>query len=81
MPQQAKHPFTEIRKDDLYFCLEQRLVTVREQIIELTIKEFEILSLLRHLIIALVSNCFKYIFSQFIQGGWGTSPIYKRKAV
>ena len=37
---------TEIRKDDLYFCLEQRLITVREQIIELTVKEFEIFSLL-----------------------------------
>ena len=46
IPQQAKHPFTEIQKDDLYFCLEQRLVTVREQIIELTVKEFEIFSLL-----------------------------------
>ena len=46
IPQQAKPPFTEIKKDDLYFCLEQRLVTVREQIIELTVKEFEIFSLL-----------------------------------
>ena len=46
IPQQYKRPFTEIRKDDLYFCLEQRLVTVREQIIELTVKEFEIFSLL-----------------------------------
>ena len=46
IPQQAKHPLTEIRKDDLYFCLEQRLITVREQIIELTVKEFEIFSLL-----------------------------------
>lgn len=46
IPQQTKHPFTEIQKDDLYFCLEQRLVTVREQIIELTVKEFEIFSLL-----------------------------------
>lgn len=30
----------------MYFCLEQRLVTVRGQVIELTVKEFEILSLL-----------------------------------
>lgn len=37
---------TEIREGDLYFCLEQRLVTVRDQTIPLTIKEFEIFSLL-----------------------------------
>ena len=37
---------TEIREGDLYFCLEQRLVTVRGQIILLTVKEFEIFSLL-----------------------------------
>ena len=30
----------------MYFCLEQRLVTVRGQVIELTVKEFEIFSLL-----------------------------------
>ena len=37
---------TEIREADLYFCLEQRLVTVRGQIIPLTVKEFEIFALL-----------------------------------
>ena len=31
---------------DLYFCLEQRLVTVRGRIIPLTVKEFEIFALL-----------------------------------
>lgn len=30
----------------MYFCLEHRLVTIREQPIELTVKEFEIFSLL-----------------------------------
>lgn len=39
-------PLTEIREDKIYFCLEQRLVMVREQIIELTVKEFEIFALL-----------------------------------
>lgn len=37
---------TEIREGDLYFCLEKRLVTVRGQLIPLTVKEFEIFSLL-----------------------------------
>ena len=37
---------TEIREDDLYFCLEKRLVTVRGQVIPLTVKEFDIFSLL-----------------------------------
>ena len=37
---------TEIREGDLYFCLERRLVTVRSRIIPLTVKEFDILSLL-----------------------------------
>ena len=39
-------PLTEIREGDLYFCLEQRLVTVRGQVIPLTVKEFEIFALL-----------------------------------
>lgn len=30
----------------MYFCLEQRLVTVRGQMISLTVKEFDILALL-----------------------------------
>ena len=39
-------PLTEIREGEIYFCLEQRLVTIREQPIELTVKEFEIFALL-----------------------------------
>lgn len=46
IPQKSNHPLTEARAGDLYFCLEHRLVTIREQPIELTIKEFEIFSLL-----------------------------------
>ena len=46
IPPQADQPLTEIREGDLYFCLEQRLVTVRGQVIPLTVKEFEIFSLL-----------------------------------
>ena len=46
IPSQADQPLTEIREGDLYFCLEQRLVTVRSQVIPLTVKEFEIFSLL-----------------------------------
>ena len=39
-------PLTEIREGDLYLCLEHRLVTVRDQEIALTVKEFDILALL-----------------------------------
>lgn len=39
-------PFTEIRMGELYFCQEQRLVCISEQVIELTAKEFDILALL-----------------------------------
>ena len=46
IPKKSSHPLTEARAGDLYFCLEHRLVTIREQPIELTIKEFEIFSLL-----------------------------------
>ena len=46
IPVKANQPLTEIQIDDLYFCLEQRLVTIREQPIELTVKEFDIFSLL-----------------------------------
>lgn len=45
-PKQADQSLTEIREDDLYFCLEQRLVTVRGQAIPLTVKEFDIFALL-----------------------------------
>lgn len=46
--QQSKpdQSLTEIREGDLYFCLEKRLVTVRGQVIPLTVKEFDIFSLL-----------------------------------
>ena len=46
IPPQTDQPLTEIRESDLYFCLEQRLVTVRGQVIPLTVKEFEIFALL-----------------------------------
>lgn len=46
LPKKANQPLTEVQAGDLYFCLEHRLVTIREQIIELTVKEFEIFSLL-----------------------------------
>lgn len=46
IPPQADQPLTEIREGELYFCLEQRLVTVRSQVIPLTVKEFEIFALL-----------------------------------
>lgn len=42
----AGQPLTEIREGDLYFCLEHRLVTVRDQEIALTGKEFDIFALL-----------------------------------
>lgn len=41
----AGQPLTEIREGDLYFCLEHRLVTVRDQEIALTVKEFDIFAL------------------------------------
>lgn len=46
IPKKSNHPLTEVQAGDLYFCLEQRLVTIREQPIELTVKEFDIFSLL-----------------------------------
>ena len=36
----------EIEKDDLFFSLEQRLVRIRNEVIKLTAKEFDILALL-----------------------------------
>lgn len=39
-------PLTEIREGDLYLCLEHRYVSVHEQEISLTVKEFAILALL-----------------------------------
>ena len=46
IPPQSDQLLTEIREGDLYFCLEQRLVTVCGQVIPLTVKEFEIFALL-----------------------------------
>lgn len=43
---QTDQPLIEVRTDDLYFCLEQRLIIVRGQVIPLTVKEFEIFALL-----------------------------------
>lgn len=43
---QLRSPLTEIREDDLYICLEQRLVIVKGREITLTVKEFDILVLL-----------------------------------
>lgn len=42
---QERH-LTKIHEGDLYFCLEQRMVCVRNQEVELTAKEFDILALL-----------------------------------
>ena len=46
--QQSKpdQSLTEIWEGDLYFCPEKRLVTVQSQVISLTVKEFDIFSLL-----------------------------------
>ena len=46
MMEDPGQPLTEIQDGDLYFCLEQRYVSVCGQEIELTAKEFDILSLL-----------------------------------
>ena len=41
-----KNPLTEIQEGELYLCLEHRIVRVRERIINLTSKEFDIRALL-----------------------------------
>lgn len=41
-----KNPLTEIQEGELYLCMEHRTVRVRERIINLTSKEFDILALL-----------------------------------
>ena len=41
-----KNPLTEIQEGELYLCLEHRIVRVRERIINLTSKEFDIPALL-----------------------------------
>ena len=42
----AGQPMTAIQYGELYFCLEQRLVSVQGREIELTVKEFDIFALL-----------------------------------
>ena len=39
-------PMTAIQYGELYFCLEQRLVSIQGREIELTVKEFDIFALL-----------------------------------
>ena len=69
-------PFIEIRIGDLYFCQEQRLVCIGEQIIELTAKEFDILALL----IAHPKRVFTY--ELIMELVWNEDySLYSRKAV
>jgi len=42
----SMQPLTEIRVKDLYFCLEERTVLVRNKKVDLTYREFEMLHLL-----------------------------------
>jgi len=42
----TSQPLTEIRESDLYFCLEERKVSVREKKIDLSAREFNTLYLL-----------------------------------
>lgn len=42
----APQPLTEIREDDLYFCLEEREVSVQGKKIDLSVREFNALYLL-----------------------------------
>ena len=68
--------FTEIRIGDLYFCQEQRLVCIGEQVIELTAKEFDILALL----IAHPKRVFTY--ELIMELVWNEDySLYSRKAV
>lgn len=45
-PVKIINAITEIQKGELYLCLEHRIVKVRERVISLTGKEFDILALL-----------------------------------
>ena len=68
--------FTEIRIGDLYFCQEQRLVCIGDQVIELTTKEFDILALL----IAHPKRVFTY--ELIMELVWNEDySLYSRKAV
>ncbi len=44
-PGYVDQPLTEIRKGELYFCLELRIVCVGDTEVELTVKEFDALYL------------------------------------
>ena len=69
-------PFTEIQVDNLYFCQEQRLVCIGEQVIELTAKEFDILALL----ITHPKRVFTY--ELIMELAWNEDySLYSRKAV
>ena len=76
IPQQADQPLTEIREGDLYFCLEQRLVTVRSQVIPLTVKEFEIFALL------ILNPKRVFTYEMFLDLVWHEDySYYSRKAI
>ena len=76
IPQKMNHPLTETRSGDLYFCLEQRLVTIREQPIELTVKEFEIFSLL------ILNPKRVFTYEMLMESVWEEDyTYYSRKAV
>ena len=67
---------TEARAGDLYFCLDHRLVTIREQPIELTVKEFEIFSLL------ILNPKRVFTYEMIIEIVWNEDySYYSRKAV
>ena len=73
---QADQPLTEIREGDLYFCLEQRLVTVRSQVIPLTVKEFEIFALL------ILNPKRVFTYEMFLDLVWHEDySYYSRKAI
>ena len=76
IPKKVSQPLTEVREGDLYFCLEQRLVTVRGQVIELTVKEFEIFSLL------ILNPKRVFTYEMLIDSVWNEDyTYYSRKAV
>ena len=66
---------TEIREGDLYFCLEQRLVTVRGQVIPLTVKEFEIFALL----ILNPKRVFTYEIPDYVKSVYGVDYKFEAK--
>ena len=67
---------TEIREGALYFCLEQRLVTVRSQVIPLTVKEFEIFALL------ILNPKRVFTYEMFLDLVWHEDySYYSRKAI